>query len=109
MPRYILVDNYSGYIFGDTADYAISEQNGLTPVEACRLLDERVIGGDARTYLEHSWRPHDNTTGYLVYRADVNGSDAVPVVQDGQDPEMIEAVARDCDFVAFVECKTEGN
>ena len=43
-------------------------------------------------------------TGYHVYRADVRGSEAVPVVQDGQDQDTINAVMELCDYVAFIEC-----
>lgn len=52
--------------------------------------------------------PRTTETGYDVYRADINGSDAVPVVQDGQDRETIEAVERDCEYVGFIRCE-EGN
>lgn len=102
MPRYILIDNNSGYIFGDSADFAAGNQSDLTPTEAARLMDES-IGEHGREYRELSSVPRDTRTGYAVYRADINGSEAVPVVQDGQDREMIEAVERDCEFVAFVE------
>jgi hypothetical protein len=102
MPRYILIDNNSGYIFGDSADFAAGNQSDLTPTEAARLMDES-IGEHGREYRELSCMSRDTRTGYAVYRADINGSEAVPVVQDGQDREMIEAVERDCEFVAFVE------
>lgn len=103
MPRFILIDNNSGYIFGDSADFASGNQSDLTPVEAARLLDES-IGEHGREYSELSSQPRDTRTGYAVYRADIDGSEAVPVVYDGQDQETISAVERDCEFVAFVEC-----
>lgn len=107
MPRYILIDSNSGYIFGDTADYAagadLAQSAHFNPVEAARLLDES-IGEYGRAYVE-TGRPRDTRTGYHVYRADMDGSDAVPVVWDGQDQETIEAVERDCEYVGFVECK----
>ena len=102
MPRYILIDNNSGYIFGDSADFAAGNQPDLTPIEAARRLDES-IGEHGREYRELSSAPHDTRTGYAVYRADINGSEAVPLIQDGQDQELIEAVNRDCEFVAFIE------
>lgn len=102
MARLILIDNNSGYIFGDTADFADGRAD-LTPVEAARLLDEKVVGEFGREYREHSGSPSSTVTGYLVYRADINGSEAVPVVQDGQDQEMIDAVMEQCEFVCFVE------
>ena len=36
------------------------------------------------------------SNGYYVYRADIDGAEAVPVVMDGQDKDTIEAVLRDC-------------
>ena len=105
MARYILIDNGSGYIFGDTADFAAGKDfDGIC--EAAKLLDES-LGEHGRIYTELSRHPRTTVTGYSVYRADINGSEAVTVVQDGQDQEMIEAVERDCQFVGFVEC-TDG-
>jgi hypothetical protein len=37
-----------------------------------------------------------------VYRADIDGSEAVPVVEDGQDQETIEMVYGTCRKVAVV-------
>jgi len=42
MTRYILIDNCSGYIFGDTADYAANMQSEITPEGAARLLDKSI-------------------------------------------------------------------
>jgi hypothetical protein len=103
MPRYILIDDYTGYIWGDTADLPLFE--GSAPhsdesmIAAARALDES-IGGESREYEVVSRL--DGESGYRVYRADVNGSDAVPVFNDGQDKAAIEAVERDCDFVGCV-------
>jgi len=119
--RYILIDNCSGYIFGDTADMPrvpISTSEGFPmtqselsgsdgPILAARWLDEAVIGEHGRAYATvHSLA--SNETGYLVYRADGNGSDTVCIVQDGQDADTIEAVRRDCDLVATVRCTSGG-
>ncbi len=116
MPRYILIDNNSGFIFGDTADFGrklrpfVSEAfpvSGceLTPAQAARVLDEEIVGEHGRSYVEMSYAPGDTRTGYAVYRADINGSEAVASIIDGQDQEMIDAVESDCDFVCFVECR----
>ena len=110
MARYILIDRCSGYIFGDTADIGgktlslDNDDGGI--ITACRTLDDDISPGTLRDYevLSHS-NPRalaSNETGYLVYRADINGSEAVPVIQDGQDREMIEAVERDCRLVGVV-------
>lgn len=94
MPRFIIVDAYSGFIWGDTGDL-----DGPAPIEACQRLDES-LGAFGRTYAEVPRLPGD--TGYIVYRADIGGSEAVPLVRDGQDPETIADVERLCDRVATV-------
>jgi hypothetical protein len=114
MSRLILIDNNSGYIFGDTADFAAgsaewrdnnsgnaSDQEGLALL-AARLLDQS-IGESGRGYKFLSNDPRDTRTGYRVYRSDVRGSDQVGNITDGQDQEMVDAVERDCDFIGFVE------
>ena len=109
MSRYILIDNESGFIVGDTADlpphtFAGEDfpvcQSGITPTEAARWLDEAVIRTFGRTYEFLSHNPGDTSTGYPVY----NGADAVVVAWDGQDREAIAAVERDCEYVGFVRC-----
>ena len=95
--RLILIDNYSGYIFGEfcSSDYA-----GACLIDAARATDaDNVEYG--RTYTVRSRAPRDTRDGYHVYRADVR----VPVITDGQDPEIIGAVERDCEFMGFVESK----
>lgn len=101
MPRFIIIDNYSGYIWGDSADFDTGNPDGTTDdiCEACRRLDHS-IGEYERVYAEASSPP---PSGYTVYRADINGSEAVGNIHDGQDPEMIAAVERDCEFVGYVE------
>lgn len=106
MARYILIDSITGYIFGDTADFASGHQSDIRSIaEAARLLGEHIGAGEY-TYIEHSSRP-SGADGYHVYRADINGSEAVPDILDGQDQETIEAVERDCDYVGFVQCVRE--
>lgn len=110
MPRYILIDQHSGYVFGDTADMPRTVADAdLTPLLAARLLDEST-GSPGREYIEHG--PHsaatrEGTGGYFVYRADINGSEAVPVVHDGQNTETTAAVERDCQLVAFIETRDQ--
>ena len=107
MPRYILIDNFSGYVFCDTADMAQSvaaewRDGDQTPQLACELFD-RSIGEHGRTYVADG-RLNSNQTGYHVYRADIDGSEAVPVVTDGQDQDQIEAVTKYCRYVEAVRC-----
>ena len=104
MARYILIDNCSGYIFGDSADLGGHIFSG-TPVEFAAALDAS-IGERGRTYEDASRHAlASNETGYHVYRADVDGSEAVAVVWDGQDQETIDAVVQDCEYVTTIRCQ----
>lgn len=116
MPRYILIDNCSGYVFGDTAclpNVPISTSEGLpmtqsdmtSPIDAARWLDEAEVKEFGRTYEEVSRRAlASNETGYHVYRADIKGSEVVPAIDDGENQELIEAVERDCEYVTTIRC-----
>ena len=113
--RYILIENASGHIFGDTADMPnvpISTSGGypmtqseLTgrdgPILAARWLDEAKIREFGRAYTE-VYALASNETGYRAYRADANGSDAIATVQNGQDQDTINAVIADCELVAII-------
>jgi hypothetical protein len=105
MARYILIDNDSGYIFADSADLNGKAFTG-TPVEFAAAFDAS-IGEHGREYEELSHNPRDTSTGYHVYRADIDGSEAVPVIHDGQDQDTIEAVERSCRYEGFVRCKAQ--
>ena len=108
MPRYILIDSHTGYVFGDTADFAANRQSDLTsPVDAARMLDEDM-GECGCEYEELARDPHDTSTGYHVYRADIEGSEAIPVVWDGQDEATIRSVEEHCAFVSFVRRTRQG-
>jgi hypothetical protein len=103
MARYILIDNCSGYIYGDSADIGGGIVTG-TPVEVAAALDAS-IGTHGRAYGECGRRElAGSETGYHVYRADIDGSEAVPLVHDGQDRETIEAVLRDCTYWTTIRC-----
>ena len=102
--RLILIDNHTGYVFGDSADFA-GGRAMESGTDAAQALDAS-IGEHGRSYEEHGpgYRPASNQTAYHVYRADVGGSEAVPVVYDGQDTETIEAIESACRKVAVVLC-----
>lgn len=102
MARYILIDSNSGNIWGDTALLGNWHQE-CTPLDAARMVDEDA-GERGRRYEELSRNPQTTQTGYDVYRADINGSEAVRVIDRGDDEELIEAVQRDCEYVGFVAC-----
>lgn len=99
MPRYILIDNYSGYIFGDSADLDGKSFTG-SPEEFAEALD-KSNGAYGRAYEFGIAPPRDTSTGYHVYRAD-DGYDAIPPVQDGQNQATIEAVQRACTYHGYI-------
>lgn len=111
--RFIIIDSSTGYIFGDTAvlpkshvfqggEFAGEKAGavGMSPELACRWLDE-TIGEAGREYEECSASDlRSGVTGYEVYRADIGGSEAVTVANDGTDQEAIDAVREYCALVA---------
>ena len=100
MARYILIDNYSGFIWGDSADLdgAIFSGNAM---DFAAALDAS-LGDHGRTYTEQSRPDASNQIGYHVYRADIDGSDAVTIVHDGQDQATIDAVTESCRYEGFI-------
>lgn len=102
MSRFILIDNKSGYIFGDTADYAAGESD-LSPAGAARLLD-LSIGEHNRTYTELAEKPAQAQAGYDVYSLDRPG--VIDVVTEGQDRDFIAEVIRTGKYAAFVSIET---
>lgn len=100
MPRYILVESNSGFIWTDTADLPGWRESDQQPIDAARLIDERV-GAPGREYeFFRSARSAPSGSGYHVWR--VAGRETLPVVTDGQDREMIAAVERDCEYVGYI-------
>ena len=115
MARYILIDNESGYIWGDSADLDGRIFTG-TPAEYAAALDAS-LGKPGLVYEEcsaHALGAIGSThaavrvSGYHVYRADIGASEVVPVVWDGQDQETIGAVERDCEYLTTLRCDREG-
>lgn len=103
--RLILIDNSSGFIFGDfvSIDYTGDYSDDDCMIDAAKHIDAD-IGAQDRVYTISSSAPGSTQTGYHVYRADVRGSEQVGAITDGQDAEMIEAVERDCEYFGFVSC-----
>ena len=98
MPRWILIDYNTGFIWGDSADFNGRIFTG-SAVDYAKALDVS-LGNVGRTYDESGWQR--KVQGYDVYRADVKGSDAVATVTDGQDSDQIAAVVRDCTYCGFI-------
>jgi hypothetical protein len=116
--RIILIDTHSGYIWADSADLdgrafemTESDHDQIGPhhptaedwaLAFARQLDES-LGERDRTYVMQSPAAARNgQSGYMAYRADVGGSDAVGHIFDGQNREVIEAVERDCEQIGFI-------
>ncbi|PTR07881.1 MULTISPECIES: hypothetical protein [unclassified Novosphingobium] len=106
MARYILIDNESGFIFADTADlvgFDTSAAHGDDAIiDAARCLNASIGYNPDDFSYEINYRL-GGENHYTVYRVDIDGSEAVAIVQDGQDQEVIEAVERDCEFVGSVK------
>lgn len=100
MPSFIILDVDSGYIWGDTRDVGGKSVSFDSIVDACRAINESVGNFD----FNYNEVPQlSSKCGFKVYRVDINGSEAVPVIHDGQDDETIASVDRNCDFVGYVE------
>lgn len=94
MPRYILVDRNSGFIWADTASLPGWDESGQDPIDAARLIDEH-IGAPGREYeFFRGTLGAPDGDGYCVWRVDAaeRGIPVLPVVTDGQDRETIAAV-----------------
>lgn len=78
MTRYILIDDYSGFVWGDA--------EAETPEAACRIVDE-AVGETGREYERVGAFP-GHEPGYHVHEAPAG----FRPVEDGQDPSLIEAV-----------------
>lgn len=89
--RYILIDNASGYIWGDL--------HAATPVDAAHALNES--NGEYGRAFEDGYSLAANEGGYWVYLA----AAAIPKVDDGQDAELIERVKRECRLVATLRSR----
>jgi hypothetical protein len=98
--RYVFIDNYTGYIYGDSADIGGRIVTG-TPAEVAEAVDAD-IGEVGREYRMLGRNPGTTETGYDVYRVDVGGSEIVPVVRDGQNQEIIKQVVECGEYIGFV-------
>jgi hypothetical protein len=100
MARYILIDRNSGYIWGDSADLNGKIFDG-SPLEYAAALDASNGELDGEADYHETYKSDARAT-YDVYRADIDGSEAIAIVQDGQDQETIEAVENDCQYVTSI-------
>ena len=97
MARYIFIDRYSSYIWGDSANIGGKIVTG-TPCEVAEALDKSV----GEVQYKHYWetRKSDADATYDVYRVDIDGSEQVGII--GQNEELIDAVKRDCEYVTSI-------
>lgn len=118
MTRLIIQEAHSGFLWADSALFqpahcADYSAGGFDPSGPC--CDANILAA-IRTMqweigdLDQQWeivsrrdaRILAGRDGYIVWRADVDGSDAVAAIQDGQDMDTIRAVERGCELVAVV-------
>lgn len=102
MARYILIDANSGYIFADTGDLN-GPARDETPADAARRTDEEIGNNDLEYTELTGGQSSRGKTGYYVYRADIDGREVVPLVENGQDQDTIDEVESKCEYVCFVE------
>lgn len=119
--RIVLIDNNSGYIFGDSADLdgriftwddVYDPFRSRYPGRVTLTADDfalafaqafdRSIGETGRAYRMAGSDPASNETGYHVYRIDVDGSHVIGDVHDGQDREIIDAVTTGGRYLGFI-------
>lgn len=79
MQRYILIDENSGYVWGDC--YA------ATPALACQEIDEN-LGVSDRQYEDIGHEPFNGRSGYHVHIA----HELFVPIDDGREPLLINAV-----------------
>lgn len=102
MPRYILTESYSGFIWADTADLPGWDESDQQPIDAARLIDEH-IGAPGREYaLFRSPLSAPSCDGYHVWRVGGAGREPLPAVTDGQDRETVDTVERVGEYVGFI-------
>jgi hypothetical protein len=80
MPRYTMIDEHSGFVWGDA--------EAENPIEACRALDRQLGDHENHTYTDIGGARFNGQSGYHVYLSPeefTNGG-------DGQDPEYIKMV-----------------
>lgn len=92
MNRYLLIDNYSGYIIADTGDAASRVYQVDDPITLCRQMASRVGGTVARV---SDLGPHDK--GVRVYLANEIGR-----YYDARDTHLIETIEQECPLVMTV-------
>lgn len=83
MARYILIENNSGYIWG--------EAEAADPVAACRAVDANIGTYASTTYEERgaNFQPAFNAGAYHVYEAPAD----FPKINNGRDGNAIDAVS----------------
>lgn len=96
MTRYILIDNHSGYVWG--------EADAASPIAACRAVDSDVDPSVGKKYEEVGTFSNDLVSGYIVKEA----PPSFPPVEDGQDAATIDAVDA-LPTVAFVRAERDSD
>jgi hypothetical protein len=89
--RYIIIDNQSGYIVGDTMHTESAIYRVEDPIEACQRISRQRCVGVA------SLGSRDD--GYRVYLAN---ADFIAVMQDRRNHHIIEMIEQECALAASI-------
>ncbi len=103
--RIILIDQASGYVFADSADFEGKVFNVPYPEYAsvfAKAVDTKVLRQEERDYSLGS-AVGDNG-GYVVFEADEQ-CELVPVITDGQSQAQIDAVLMHGRYVGFLKVR----
>jgi hypothetical protein len=90
MERYLIIDNYSGYIIGDTTDPKDKTFGLNDPIDACRKLSGVPV------LRVPQLGPHD--AGYRAYQA----SHFLTPISDRRHAHIIESIEQQCPCAAMV-------
>jgi hypothetical protein len=104
--RYIVRDNATGHIVGDTMDFEPTNTAYDDPFTACQDIDDEM-GITNRLYLEQTRPFSKGEPGYFVFRGDdEDGNLLVPPITDRTDEKQIQLIWERCkspDGVWFLE------
>jgi hypothetical protein len=96
MARYIVIDNVSGHIVGDTSTIDPSNTAYDHPFSACRDVDDER-GIHNMVYREQIRPFSSGEPGYFVFQAtNEDGRHLVPATTEPDDPHQIKLVWKKC-------------
>jgi hypothetical protein len=96
MTRYIVINNLSGHIWGDTISLDPTNSAYDEPFGACKDIDDEQ-GISNMVYHEQTVPFAPGEPGYFVFTAtDEDGQNIVPPTLSSEDPDQIKLVWKTC-------------